>query len=143
MGRFGAGCLPGRSMAIYPQNFDPLCAERALLASLCQLSTDDPVRAEIDSLLAEYSWRSIDHGIIYETLRGGRLGPGDIRAALAARLTRLGFPDIDFEFCFEDGGDLGAPSVDDALAWLRAVSTEARSVADPANPTSTTFTPPR
>lgn len=143
MERFGASRSPGRSMASYPPNFDPLCAERVLLASLCQLPADDPVRVEIRSLLAGYSWRSIDHGIIYETLRGGRFGFGDIRAALATRLTRLGFPDIDFEFCFEASGDLSAPSVDGALAWLRAMVADARSVAGSANPSSGPFAPRR
>jgi hypothetical protein len=102
-------------MATPPRIVDALDAERALLAALCQLAAGDPRRGEIQSLLTNYPWQSIDHRIIYETLAGGRLGVADLPARLAARLTQLGFPDMEYEFCFAAGGD----AVDAALAWLR------------------------
>jgi hypothetical protein len=94
---------------------DPLDAERALLAALCQLPEGDSRRAEIFSLLANYPWRSIDHRIIWEILAEGRLGTTDLPARFAIRLTQLGFPDLEYEFCFAACGN----SVDAALVWLR------------------------
>lgn len=115
-------------MTISPRMPNPPDAERVLLAALCQRSANDPLRAEIHSLLIDYRWQSIDHRIIYETLADGRLGSADLPARLATRLTQLGFPDMEYEFCFEARGD----SVEDALAWLRARMADGRN-ADPAN----------
>ncbi len=89
--------------------------ERALLAALCQSHTADANRAELLKSLPSYQWKSGDCRAIYEALTTRPDEPVDIRRDLAARLTRIGFPDVDFDFCFEPAGF----SVESALQWLR------------------------
>lgn len=70
--------------------------ERELLAALCAAGNSFSGRESVMRTLADYTWQSADHRIIFEALR--RCGPRRIdetREFLAAEVTRLGFPDID------------------------------------------------
>ncbi|MFZ0037715.1 MAG: hypothetical protein WAK91_09850 [Candidatus Acidiferrales bacterium] len=87
-------------------NAGTLAMERALLAALCQYSQDDPFRKQILELLSFYNWRSGDHRAVYDALARWKAEPAEIRNGIAARLTRIGFPDIDVEPYFAPTGDL-------------------------------------
>jgi hypothetical protein len=89
--------------------------ERIYLALLCQSGLAEPLRAELESLLCRHSWRSEDHRAVFEALAGWRAEPAAIRAGLATRLTRLGFPDTDIEEYFAPAG----VSLETAVGWLR------------------------
>jgi hypothetical protein len=89
--------------------------ERALLGALCQLRQDDPRRSQILQLLPRYNWISGDHRAVYDALAQWTAEPSEIRNGIAARLTRLGFPDVDIQPFFEPTGDLSAI----AIEWLR------------------------
>ena len=88
--------------------------ERALLASLCQSVQDDPLRSQILQLLQLYNWQSGDHRAVYDAIAGWTAEPAEIRSGIAARLTRIGFPDIDVAPYFEPAANLRG-----ALEWLR------------------------
>jgi hypothetical protein len=89
--------------------------ERAWLALLCQCRLAEPLRAELEALLSRHSWKSEDHRVVFEALAGWRVEPDAIRAGLAARLTRRGFPDTETEEYFKAPG----VSLETALGWLR------------------------
>lgn len=89
--------------------------ERLYLALLCQSRLAEPLRAELVSLLSRHFWSSEDHRVVFEALAGWRAGPEVVRLELAARLTRLGFPDTEIEEYFAPAG----VSLETALDWLR------------------------
>lgn len=89
--------------------------EKTCLALLCQISSTAQKRQELEMLLADYHWQSPDHHAIFDALAAWRAAPEAIRAGLPARLTRLGFPDIEIEEYF---APIELP-VEAALAWLR------------------------
>ncbi|MGA8073994.1 MAG: hypothetical protein WB995_10985 [Candidatus Acidiferrales bacterium] len=89
--------------------------ERIYLALLCQSRLAEPLRAELESLLCRHSWKSEDHRVVFEALAGWSTEPEAIRAGLAARLTRLGFPDTEIEEYFAPAG----VRLKTALGWLR------------------------
>jgi len=102
--------------------------ERALLATLCQRSAPDSFRLQILRLLSAYNWQSADHRAIHDALAHWNAGPPEIRRNLAARLTRLGFPEIDIEPLFEPVAEPMA-----ALEWLIAqISQQSRCSDSPA-----------
>ena len=71
--------------------------ERWLLAALCA-ALNRKTRAEILERLAAHTFANPDHEVIFEALV--KLTPATaehIRETLYARLTRLGFPDVDLE----------------------------------------------
>jgi hypothetical protein len=71
--------------------------ERLLLAGLCA-PLDRKTRSEILHSLSAHTFASADHGVVFQAL--AKLPPATpehIREALYARLTRLGFPDVDLE----------------------------------------------
>ena len=70
--------------------------ERRLLSALCAPGLDDKTRARIFQRLAAYKFASGDHQVIFQALlKSSRAQASHFRETLAARLTRLGFPDID------------------------------------------------
>ena len=95
---------------------DTIIMERGIVAVLCQLPRQDATRIELLRLLPTYRWHSSDCRVIYEALANWPAEASEIRAALPARITRLGFPDTEIEFCFEVS--LLSPVA--ALASLRA-----------------------
>jgi hypothetical protein len=87
--------------------------ERALLATLCLRPSTDPGRVRLLHLLTRYRWQYGDHRAVYDSLAHWNAEPREIRQDLAARLTRLGFPDVDIAPFFEPSADTGA-----AFDWL-------------------------
>jgi len=76
--------------------------ERRLLAALCASALDHQTRARILERLSAHTFANRDHEIIFQAL--AQMPPATaehIRETLSARLTRLGFPDIDVEPIFE------------------------------------------
>jgi hypothetical protein len=105
-------------------NADRLAAahrELIYLALLCQSRSTAPLRSELERLLHFHSWQSEDHRAVFEALAGWRTEPEFIRAELPARLTRLGFPDIDTDCYFVPA----EASLETALRWLRDERTAA------------------
>ena len=90
--------------------------ERSLLAVICQSGRDDAIRRELFQHLERYDWQSSDCRAIYEAIVGWPFDPCDLRHDLPARLTIIGFPDIDCDFCFEPLQSNPA----DLLDWLRS-----------------------
>lgn len=76
--------------------------ERRLLAALCATTVGPDMRAQILDRLRTHKFANRDHEIIFQAL--AKMPPATaehIRETLSARLTRLGFPDIDVEPIFE------------------------------------------
>jgi hypothetical protein len=76
--------------------------ERWLLAALCAPSLDPQSRTEIIERLTAHTFASPDHEVIFRAL--AKIPPASaehIRETLGARLTGLGFPDIDVEPIFQ------------------------------------------
>jgi hypothetical protein len=76
--------------------------ERQLLAVLCAPGFDRDTRAAILAGLATHVFADPDHEVIFGVLvKIPHATAEHIRSTLSARLTRLGFPDIDVEPIFE------------------------------------------
>jgi hypothetical protein len=74
----------------------PVEIERQLLAALCSPALDRVTRAHILECFRAYTFANPDHDVIFRAL--DKVPPSTIkhiRETLSARLTRLGFPDID------------------------------------------------
>jgi hypothetical protein len=90
--------------------------ERRLLAGLCSPALDPKTRAEILERLATHKFANPDHEVIFQALLKMPRATGEhIRESLGARLTRLGFPDVDVQPIFE----LEPPSAEKISALLR------------------------
>jgi hypothetical protein len=90
--------------------------ELRLLAALCAPALDDQTRDAILHGLAKHKFASSDHEMIFRALVNmPTASAGHIRETLGARLTRLGFPDIDVEPIFE----AESPSAEKITALLR------------------------
>jgi hypothetical protein len=77
-------------------------AEQLLLKFLCAHPAAATAQ-EIKSQLSSYKWRNPDHSVVFEALN--RLNSArtatQLREQLPAQLTRLGFPDVNYEIYFE------------------------------------------
>jgi hypothetical protein len=89
--------------------------ELKLLAALCSPMVDGDTRTKILDRLATYRFASRDHDTIFRALSQM---PGasteHIRETLGARVTRLGFPDIDVQSIFA----IEPPSTDEIQTLL-------------------------
>jgi hypothetical protein len=93
--------------------------ERQLVAALCSPALDHKTRGEILQRLAAHTFANPDHEAIFRVLgKIPRATSEHIRETLRARLTRLGFPDIDVEPIFE----LTPSSAEKISALLRQLS---------------------
>ena len=89
--------------------------ERRLLAALCSGGLTDETRRQILERLAAHKFGNSDHQVIFEALmKMPRAPAAHIRETLSARLTRLGFPDIDVQPLFA----LEPPSAEQIAALL-------------------------
>lgn len=80
-------------------------AERELLRLLCQCYSSGSASGQLWRTLEEYSWREPEHQVLFSALSGlRRFTVEAIRSQLPARLTRLGFPDLDWSYLFEPLG---------------------------------------
>jgi hypothetical protein len=81
-----------------PEHLPGAEIERRLLAALCASALDRQTRAQVLERLSAHTFANRDHEIIFQAL--AKMPPATaehIRETLSARLTRLGFPDIDVE----------------------------------------------
>lgn len=78
-----------------------MATESKVLAALVQRTHEGSIRRSACVFLSQYRWRSPAHQIIFEVLMAI---PSEnietIRSQLPGRLTRMGFPDFDWEFLF-------------------------------------------
>jgi hypothetical protein len=85
--------------------------ERKLLRAICSSRIPAAMRQGLIGELANYSWRHHEHRIVFNgvlRLRGRELE--DVRAALPAVTTRMGFPDVNWdEFFVDESADEGNP----------------------------------
>ena len=81
---------------------DPLDLERRVLRHLCRARPTRAARTRIARALREYTWRDVEHGIVYAAIaRLGSRDPKTLREQLPAQATRMGFPDIDWRIYFD------------------------------------------
>lgn len=79
-----------------------IACERRVLQALCQGTPEGSVRDIASRLLANYRWREAIHQVLFNCLVNFRSDtPGAIRDQLPGRMTRRGFPDVDWEVFFE------------------------------------------
>lgn len=79
--------------------------ERRALQILCQGAPEGSLRRTAKEVLENYAWRDPIHKVIFDSLIAlPSERPELIRAELPARLTRKGFPDIDWERFFQPHG---------------------------------------
>jgi len=79
--------------------------ELALLRALCALPRGDGVRARLTNELQGYRWENADHRVIYTALIETDIADTEtLRRELPAAVTRMGFPDIDWERFFAGTG---------------------------------------
>lgn len=90
--------------------------ERQLLAALCSSTLDCLTRAQILAHLRAHAFADPNHDVIFRALANMPPATAEhIRETLAARLTRLGFPDIDVDPILE----LEPPSPEKINSLLR------------------------
>jgi hypothetical protein len=90
----------------------PVDLERSVLRQLCRAKLTRPAWAKIARALREYTWRDVEHGLVYAAIeRLGSRDPKLLREQLPAQATRMGFPEIDWQAYFSaDEGPAAAPS---------------------------------
>jgi hypothetical protein len=75
--------------------------ELAVLRLLCVLPGGDALRAKLADELKGYRWEHADHRVIYEALIETDIGDTEtLRRELPAAVTRMGFPDVNWERFF-------------------------------------------
>jgi hypothetical protein len=75
--------------------------ERLVLSALCQGTPQGQVRESARGILAHYRWREPLHQVVYQVLLAMPFDSPELaRQQLPARLTRVGFPDVDVEDLF-------------------------------------------
>jgi hypothetical protein len=73
--------------------------ERAILRAICHPSLRDDLREIARARLVSYKWQAEDHRIIFAAVSSIRnTKTASLREQLPACATRMGFPDIDWEF---------------------------------------------
>lgn len=90
--------------------------EWELLRALCFEALDGNLKRDLLALLAQYDFSDPIRQAVFD--EGNTIGwdrAGVLREALPARLTRRGFPDVDFEGLFAPP----PPSAEQALEWAR------------------------
>lgn len=82
---------------------------------MCVGTLQGPVRKALAPLLCDYAWQSELHHAIFDALAAVPSDdPAMLRQLLPAKLTRMGFPDIEWDELFSPQG----LSRDEALAVL-------------------------
>jgi hypothetical protein len=75
--------------------------ETQVLCSICQGAFEGSVREFARAALVNYRWHDPTHQAIFQALMAIPSESADvIRAQLPSRLTRIGFPDLDWEWLF-------------------------------------------
>jgi hypothetical protein len=102
-------------------------AERAVLRAICAFNGDAAQRDHLLRELADYSWRDPDHAVVYRALRSFPTA-GEVanwREVLPAAATRMGFPDLNWEYYFGDQESVRS-DVERAIIQLFETGKEAR-----------------
>ena len=95
-----------------------IAAERRLLSALCQNSLEEPARHMIVEHLQNRTFAAPENEIVFlvwTKLRAIQTEP--TREAITASVTRLGFPDLDFDSLFR----VIPPTADEVPPLLRQV----------------------
>lgn len=75
--------------------------EKLALRLLCAGTSEGVVRGALIPLLLGYVWRSSLHQAIFDAIAAAPSGdPEVLHKLLPAKLTRMGFPDVDWEELF-------------------------------------------
>jgi hypothetical protein len=102
--RFGKGTdVPAseKPLRVSAESMTTTELELAVLRALCALPGGDDARAKVANELKAYRWKHADHLVIYEALM--EINSADrqaLRRELPAAVTRMGFPDINWERFF-------------------------------------------
>ena len=84
-----------------PSRLEQIEAERKLLTVLCQATADADMRATILGRLKDHRFAEPDYEVIYRAMAAmPAVDSADIRETLARAVTRMGFPDVDFDPLF-------------------------------------------
>ena len=76
--------------------------ELAVLRALCTLPGGHTARAKLVDELKAYRWEHADHRVIYEALIKTNAADSEtLRRELPAAVTRMGFPDVNWERFFD------------------------------------------
>ena len=90
--------------------------ETLALRLLCTGTSEAGVRSALVPLLQGYEWKSTLHRAIFDAITTIPSGdPQVLRQLLPAKLTRMGFPDVDWEEIFSPPSH----SKDEAIAMVR------------------------
>jgi hypothetical protein len=93
-----------------------LDSEKSVLRLLCAGTSQGSVLASLSPLLRTYQWSSTLHGAIFSAILSI---PSDdlvlLRQLLPAKLTRMGFPDVEWQELFAPVSISG----DEAIEWVR------------------------
>jgi hypothetical protein len=75
--------------------------EKLILRALCLGTPQGPIKGVAMPLLGEYHWHAQLHQVIYGALAAIPTDdPAALRQLLPAKLTRMGFPDVEWEEFF-------------------------------------------
>ncbi|MEJ2010282.1 MAG: hypothetical protein P8Z30_19365 [Acidobacteriota bacterium] len=76
-------------------------SEKLAIRALCLGTSQGPVREAILPILRTYRWQAPLHQVIFDALASiVSDDPATLRQLLPAKLTRLGFPDVEWEEFF-------------------------------------------
>lgn len=93
--------------------------ERQLIQALCQETPDDALRETAKHLLSDYDWREPIHQAIFDSLKDiPSKSPVTIRDRLPARVTRKGFPEVNWKEFFAPS-TLSIANAEDLMRQLR------------------------
>jgi len=96
--------------------------EWELLRALCSEALDADLKGDLLALLAQYHFTDpIRQAVFDEMNKIGRDRADILHRELPARLTRRGFPDVDFEGLFAPP----PPAAEQALEWARELARRA------------------
>jgi hypothetical protein len=96
--------------------------ERQLLRALCAGTGTPQDWDQLASRLSGYLWQDPDHKVAYEALRAIKsYEPKTRRDELPAQVTRMGFPDMDWNLYFE-GEELSAAEIEGIIKRLKSAS---------------------
>lgn len=75
--------------------------EKQIIRALCLGASDGSVKEALLPMLRDYPWRAELHQVLFDALASiPSADPEVLRQMLPAKLTRLGFPDVDWEEFF-------------------------------------------
>jgi len=98
--------------------------ERKILRALCARANSRSSWAAIQRKLAGYVWMEPDHAVVYGALQRIRSrDPKTLRDQLPAEVTRMGFPDLDWDICFASEETSEAKGrLDELIVQLKAAA---------------------